>query len=149
MTDQDTAPDDPTPTEVAEASLLGAMLLSDQARTGALGQVHPDSFVREAHRTLFVSISELVAAGTPVDPVTVNDRLWSTGRLDEVGGATTVHALTAPESCPVVAHWPAYVEVVNREARRRRGIAVLSRAIRRLEAGEDPSTVATELGIAS
>lgn len=144
-----TTPPVATAHEAAEAALLGAMLLSAEARAGAPGIVTADDFEREAHRTLFATITKMMEADEPVDPVTLNHRLVADGRLAEVGGALAVHHLSSLESCPVPASWPTYSTIVAREGRRRRGIRMLRRGIERLEAGEDPQVVATEIGVAT
>jgi replicative DNA helicase len=140
-------PDDGT--DSAEAAVLGAMILSVEARIGALELLSAADFDRPAHRVVFEAVSALHHDGVPVDPVTVNDRLAASGRLDEVGGLGAVYGLTALEGCPVPASWPTYATIVAREARRRRGITVLRRALARLEAGEDPAVVAADLAVAT
>ena len=60
----------------AEASLLGAMLLSREAVGIAIERgVHPDEFYKPAHRHIFDAIRSLNIAGEPVDPITVADEL--------------------------------------------------------------------------
>ena len=132
----------------AEAAILGCMILSSAARTGAVDLLDPDDFDREAHRTLFDVLDKMHTAEEHVDPVTTNDRLATSGLLDEVGGGAAVWHLVDPLACPSPAAWKVYAEIVAREGRRRRGIRVLRRAIERLEAGEDPATVAAEMAVA-
>ena len=130
----------------AEVALVGAMAQSSEARTHAVRMIDPGDFTREAHRVLFATICELHAEGSPVDNITINDRLIETGKLDEAGGLVGIFDCTSLEGCPIIASWPTYATIVAREARRRRGITKLTRAIERLEAGEDPAVVAGELG---
>ena len=132
----------------AEAAVLGAMLLDDDARQGVPSMLTPDSFDREAHRTVYGAVLSVLADGVTPDPLTVTAKLAERGRLDEVGGSLGVSDLCGIDVCPVPASWPAYATVVRREHRRRRGIVTLRRALERLERGEDPAVVASELAVA-
>lgn len=141
--------EDTEPHHAAEVAVLGAMVLSYEARAGALEMLADDDFDRHAHRTLFQVIAAMHNGEIPIDGVTINDELARIGKLDEIGGLAAVWLLTALEGCPTPAAWPTYSTIVVREARRRRGIALLRRAIERLEAGEDPARVAADMAVAA
>ncbi|HBM55402.1 MAG TPA: replicative DNA helicase, partial [Acidimicrobiaceae bacterium] len=55
----------------AEASLLGAMLLSRGAIADAIEILEPDHFYKPSHGHVFEAISTLYGSGEPADPVTV------------------------------------------------------------------------------
>ena len=131
--------------EANEAAALGAMLIDDEARQGVPSMLDPDSFDREAHRVVYGAVLAVLADGDTPDPLTVTAKLAERGRLDEVGGPVGVSDLSDMRTCPVPQSWPAYATVVAREARRRRGIVTLRRALDRLERGEDPGVVASDL----
>jgi replicative DNA helicase len=133
----------------AEAAVLGAMLLSNEARNGVIDMLVTDDFERGAHRTLFEVLTAMQAANIHIDNITVNDELARLGKLEEIGSLASVWALTSIEGCPVPAAWPTYAVLVRREARRRRDLQLLRRAIERLEAGEDPAVVAADLAVAA
>lgn len=137
---------DHDPADLAEAAVLGAMMLSSEARDGVPTQLSADDFDRPAHRTLFEAVCRMHAAGQPVDHVTLGLELFHRGQLDEVGGTVALHELTDPVAVPAPSSWPAYATVVGREARRRRAIAKLEAALDRLRAGEDPAVVASWVG---
>src|SRR5262245_16607358 len=59
----------------AEASLLGAMLLSRDAIADAIEIARPEHFYKPAHAHVFDAIVALYGAGEPVDPVTVAEAL--------------------------------------------------------------------------
>ncbi len=120
---------------LAEAAVLGAAILSTEARAGMCATLDGDDFEREAHRTMFCTLAELHDDDVPVDQVTVNDRLATTDRLDEVGGPVAVFDLTEPLTCPHPGAWSHYAAIVAREGRRRRLVRALRRALVRLEAG--------------
>ena len=87
------APDDspqrlrPPPwSEEAEQSALGSILL-DNAALAAVGEiVGADAFYSRAHRLIFAAISDLVADGSPADPITVFERLHQSFPDTEFGG---------------------------------------------------------------
>ena len=70
----------------AEASLLGAMLLSRDAIGPAVETLSGDQFYVPAHGYVFDAIASLYGAGEPADPVTVAEALTRAGHLDQVGG---------------------------------------------------------------
>ena len=59
----------------AEASLLGAMLLSQDAVATAMETVTVEHFYRRAHARVFEVIHRLYGSGDPVDPITVHETL--------------------------------------------------------------------------
>jgi replicative DNA helicase len=131
--------------DVAELAVLGAALLSTEARDGLLKMVSPRDFARDAHGVVFDVIGQLVAARIDVDLMTLTCALADRDLLDEVGGADAVSRLTSLEACPSPAAWPCYATPVVRESRRRRLRTVLSGAVVRLDRGEDPNVVAAEI----
>jgi replicative DNA helicase len=134
--------------DVAETGLLGAALLSAEAATAIVAELSADDFGREAHRIVFDAVAALVAAGVPVDTVTLTDRLARDGQLDEVGGATALSLLLDPLTCPSPAAWPVYARIVLRGSRTRRVRSALARAIRRIDDGHDVEQVASEVALA-
>jgi len=70
----------------AEASLLGAMLLSKDAIADALEVTSAEHFYKPSHAHVFDAICGLYAIGEPADPVTVADALDRAGLLEGIGG---------------------------------------------------------------
>jgi replicative DNA helicase len=95
----------------AEESLLGAMMLSESAVDIATETVRPEDFYRETHAVIYEAIQGLYARNAPVDAITVSDQLANMGKLDRVGGAPAVHALT--DAIPAVANARRYAEIVH------------------------------------
>ena len=109
----------------AEASLLGAMLISKDAviSVAELG-VSVDQFYRPAHQTIFEAMRSLMAVGEPIDVVTVADELRRAQMLDEVGGLEALMQLTV--ATPVVGNVHRYAKIVADTASLRRLIGVAS-----------------------
>ncbi|KLR61856.1 replicative DNA helicase [Actinobacteria bacterium IMCC26207] len=98
----------------AEESLLGAMLLSEQAISAVTNVVTSDDFYRPAHRHIFDAIQALYGAGQGVDPVTVADELGQADVLDAVGGSGTLITLQA--RTPAITNALHYAKIVEEKA---------------------------------
>lgn len=127
----------------AECAVLGAALLTGDAARGAVAQLEPAAFDRHAHQLVFAAIVALVAAGEPIDTVTVGQQLATRGQLDEVGGPVALHDLTT--TCPSPTNWRSYAAMVQRAATARRDRAAYLDALNRLGAGDDPAQVRAAL----
>src|SRR5438046_1072681 len=78
----------------AEASLLGAALLSRDSRDAAAETgLTADEFYKPAHGHIYQAICDLDGRGDPADPVTVADELKRSGLLDTIGGLPTLISL--------------------------------------------------------
>ncbi|MBI5494207.1 MAG: replicative DNA helicase [Deltaproteobacteria bacterium] len=105
----------------AERSVLGGILIDNQAIDHAQEHLEPQDFYREAHRQVFESMLSLQERGEPVDELTVSDELRRGGNLDRVGGLTALSELA--QSTPTSAHVRAYARIVHEKAVLRRMIA--------------------------
>ena len=108
----------------AEASLLGAMLLSREAISVASEMLSGEDFYKPAHAHIFEAICSLTAAGEPADPVTVADELRRAGVLEAIGGAATLVGLQA--NTPATSNALHYARIVEEHALLRRLIGVSS-----------------------
>ncbi len=102
----------------AEQSLLGAMLLSEQAISAVADIVSEDDFYKPAHRHIFAAIQALYGAGQGVDPVTVADELDTAGVLEAIGGPATLVTLQA--RTPAITNAEHYARIVEEKALLRR-----------------------------
>ncbi len=95
----------------AEQSVLGGLLLDNDA-ADRVGDVLADGdFYSEAHRLIFRHILALIGDGKPADVVTVAETLSSVQRLDYVGGLGYLGALV--ENVPTAANIRHYAEIVR------------------------------------
>jgi replicative DNA helicase len=110
----------------AEASVLGSILLSEQALDGILLEVglKADDFYRPRHQLIFRSMIRLKEKAEPeaIDAVTVCDALKRAGELDDAGGESYVHSL--PTVVVAAAHYLHYARIVRNHALLRRVLAV-------------------------
>jgi replicative DNA helicase len=109
----------PSAIEVEE-SLIGAMLLSQEAVSVAYETVQPEDFYRPLHGQIFSAIIALANAGEPVDYVTVQAKLQERGAVAvELGVLSSLQMNT-----PSASNAQHYAEIVREKAQQRRLIAV-------------------------
>ncbi|HYQ99140.1 MAG TPA: replicative DNA helicase [Casimicrobiaceae bacterium] len=95
----------------AEQSVLGGLLLDNDA-VDRVGDVIADAdFYSDAHRHVYRAIVSLAAEGKPADVVTVAEALASAQKLDYVGGLSYLGALVA--NVPTAANIRHYAQIVR------------------------------------
>ena len=98
----------------AESSVLGGLLLDNQAwdRVGDL--LIESDFYRFEHRLIYAGIAKLVNASKPADVITVYEHLQSIGKSEEVGGLAYLNALA--QYVPSASNIRRYAEIVRERA---------------------------------
>jgi len=108
----------PPHNEEAEASVLGAILLTEQALDGVLLEVglRPHDFYRPRHAAIFQAMIRLKEKATPeaVDALTVAEELRRAGELEKAGGEGYLHSL--PTVVPAVGAVLDYARIVKEHA---------------------------------
>jgi replicative DNA helicase len=102
----------------AEASLLGAILIDGDALVKIADNVHSNDFFDARHKRIYQAIIDLYEQRTPIDVLTLADRLKNTGELDLVGGAAYLTELT--NFVPTASHVEQYADIVAQKSLRRR-----------------------------
>ena len=100
----------------AEASLLGAMLLSPDAVADVEGMVESWHFYRRSHAAVFEAILSIANEGAKADPVLVSEAL-DKQQLDAIGGLDGLLAMQM--DTPATSNAPRYAETVRECAMRR------------------------------
>jgi hypothetical protein len=111
----------------AEQAVLGAMLLSPDARHEATNVLDASDFYTPAHQHVYHAIATMWENGEAVDPITVADRLRSDGLLDLVGGPGMLIGLQ--NECPAITNADRYARLVVESSVKRRLIAELTAAV--------------------
>ena len=106
----------------AEASLLGAMLLSRDAIGPAVEKLSGEQFYVPVHGYIFAAIASLYGAGEPADPVTVAEELSRADLLEQVGGPQRL--LELQMATPASSNAARYATIVEEHALLRRLIGV-------------------------
>ena len=112
----------------SEKSLLGAMMLSQDAVALVIGKVNQDSFYKPSHGLIFQAIVDLFNKHEPVDLVTVSNELKKTGVLQEIGGRSYLIELT--DVVPTAANAEYYCSIVFEKSMLRKLIAAGSSIIK-------------------
>lgn len=98
----------------AEQSVIGALLIDNEAINKALESLAADDFYRESHKKIFEAVIELYQKNEPADLVTVTNVLKNKDLLDDVGGAAYVASLAS--SVPTAANIAHYARIVRDKA---------------------------------
>ncbi|MHC1749040.1 MAG: replicative DNA helicase [Cellulosilyticaceae bacterium] len=102
----------------AEQSVLGAIIMDHEAITVASEIIRPQDFYRPDHQEIYSAILELYTTNTPVDLVTIQNRLSEKGVLEQVGGIGYLAELAT--IVPTSAHIKQYAKIVEDKAVLRR-----------------------------
>jgi replicative DNA helicase len=106
----------------AEESLLGAMLLSNDAAIAGIERCVAGDFYKPAHGHIFGAIAILLERGEAIDAVTVTDELKRSGVLEQVGDPSIFISLQA--NTPSIANARHYAEIVEEHSLLRKLIGV-------------------------
>ena len=98
----------------AEASVLGGILLENDAINRVLELLRPEDFYRESHRKIFRAMIELSDRNEPADLITLSECLKGKGELEAAGGTAYLASLTA--SVPTAANIAYYARIVREKA---------------------------------
>jgi replicative DNA helicase len=95
----------------AESSVLGGLLLDNNAwdRVGDL--LVEDNFYRHEHQLIFAAIAKLINASKPADVITVYEQLQSLGKAEEIGGLAYLNSLA--QYVPSASNIRRYAEIVR------------------------------------
>lgn len=102
----------------AEMSVLGGMLIDQNAIVRAIEIVEESMFYREAHRRLFRAMVRLWETGGVIEPVSLADHLRNVGDFDAIGGAPYLAQLW--DYVPTAANLEYHAKIVREKALLRR-----------------------------
>ena len=98
----------------AERSILGAILLDNQALNAAIENLRPEDFFFDPHRRVFQQMVALGETQQAIDLVTLNDALGRRGELESSGGTPYLASLV--DGVPRSANIEHYVRIVKEKA---------------------------------
>ncbi len=102
----------------AEKSVIGSILVDEEALIVALELLHPDDFYVPAHSIIFETMLQLFDRQQAVDVLTVSSSLKKKKLLTKAGGAAYLSELVA--SVPTTAHVREYSNLIRQAAVRRK-----------------------------
>jgi replicative DNA helicase len=98
----------------AESSVLGGILLENEAINQVLELLRPEDFYRESHRKVFRAMIDLSDRSEPVDLITLSDFLKGRGELEAVGG--TAYLASLADFVPTAANISYYARIVREKS---------------------------------
>ena len=98
----------------AERSVLGAILIDNEAFNIAASVIDAQAFFREAHRRIFDRMVALNERSQPIDLVTLTEELDRAGDLNETGGPAYIAALL--DGVPRATNVEYYAKIVKEKA---------------------------------
>ncbi len=102
----------------AEQSVLGSIMLENDALNRVIEFVESEDFYRESHRKIFRAMLVLSEKGEPIDLVTLTDLLKGQDELEAVGGSTYLSLLV--DSVPTAANSATYAKIIREKSILRR-----------------------------
>ena len=98
----------------AEQSVLGGLLIENDAWDRCGDIIAEGDFYRYEHRHIFSAISQLINQSKPADVITVFEQLQNIGKAEECGGLPYLNALA--QSVPSATNIRRYAEIVRERA---------------------------------
>lgn len=105
----------------AEKSILGGLMLEQEAWDEVSEFLVEDDFYKPAHKKIFSAIRELHRRESPSDLVTVSNMLMERGELESLGGASYLAEMI--DQTPSTANIGSYAKIVQEKALLRKVIA--------------------------
>ncbi len=97
--------------DLAEQSVLGAVLIDKDAIVDVAEFLRPEHFYKEAHGVIFSAMLRLFEQHEPVDVVTLTAELKKSGELKAVGGHSSLSELL--NAVPTSAHAAQYGQIIK------------------------------------
>lgn len=98
----------------AERSVLGAILLRNEALDHATEHIDAGDFFRDAHRVIFDKMVALSERGQAIDLVTLKEELARAGQLEQVGGPAYIASLV--DGVPRSTNVEHYARIIKEKA---------------------------------
>jgi replicative DNA helicase len=98
----------------AEQSVLGSILLDNEAYAQLEGMLRPEHFYKEGHRKIYRAFERLHQRGEPMDLVTLTEELRQSGELEAIGSVPYLIGLA--DSVPTAAYAENYAKIVLEKA---------------------------------
>lgn len=113
-----TSPKVPPHDNVAEQSVLGAVLIDKDTMVDVAEFLRPHHFYSPIHSMVFQAMMELYESHEPIDVVTTAAQLKKKGTLKDIGGAAYLSDLV--NVVPTSAHAQQYARIITESATKRR-----------------------------
>lgn len=108
----------------AELSILGGLMLEQEAWDEISDIIEPGDFYKPAHRIIYTAIKELQHKNQPTDLITISNLLMENKQLDSIGGPGVLADII--EQTPSAANIVTYADIVKEKSLLRELIKVNS-----------------------
>jgi replicative DNA helicase len=98
----------------AEQSVLGAVLLDNEAIANAIEHLTPNDFYKDSHKKIFVAMLDLYEKNEPIDLITLTEQLNRKEQLAEIGGASYLSSIV--NMVPTSANIRYHAKIVKEKA---------------------------------
>jgi replicative DNA helicase len=98
----------------AEQSVLGGILIENEAINRVMEILDADDFYRDGHRKIFNALINLSERDEPADLITLTNELRKIDQLDSIGGASYLASLI--DSVPTAANIEYYAKIVKEKS---------------------------------
>ena len=109
----------------AEQSVLGGLMLNNDAWLNVADVLTSRDFYRAQHQIIFDAMADLANANEPLDAVTLSEALNSRGLLDKAGGISFLAEIA--ETTPGASNVLAYAQIVRERSTLRQLISVANK----------------------
>lgn len=98
----------------SEQCVIGSILLEGESMITVYDILNTDDFYSSSHRVIYDSMKELFEEKTPIDVITVAEKLKKKGYLDDIGGINYLTSTTTV--VPTTSNVKTYAETVKKKA---------------------------------
>ena len=98
----------------AEQSVLGGLMLDNNAWDRVAEKVVKNDFYLRQHKEIFAAMAALMVVNHPIDLITVSEALEKEKKLEEIGGFAYLGEIA--KNTPSAANIVAYAEIVRERA---------------------------------
>lgn len=109
----------------SEKSVLGAVLLDNEALNLVLEIIRPDDFYQRSHQIVFEAMIEIYERRDPIDIITLANQLRVGSQIDAIGGMEYISHLV--DIVPTAANTQYYARIIKEMSLRRKMIHEVSK----------------------
>ena len=116
----------------AEQAMLGAIFINPNTLPPLIGFLSPEDFFSPSHRDIYQSMIGLSEESSPIDEITVSDRLRVKNKLEQSGGVPYLAELR--DFAPAGGNNKVYAEIILRHSQERQ----IMEAVTAVREGKEP-----------
>lgn len=98
----------------AEQAVLGGLMLDNNAWDIVATKLAPEDFYRQDHKLIFNTMADLARQSSPIDLVTISEKLEQNHKMNNVGGIAYLGEIA--KNTPSAANIAAYTDIVKQRS---------------------------------